>query len=73
MNNKQKEFIKELKNLLSKYKAEIGWKCDDSTDFYGIIDDRMYIHLMGEKKDIEIKSMYIDGYCLNEVEKENEK
>lgn len=38
MTVKQKEFLKEFKDLLLKYNADIGWTCDDCSDTYGLID-----------------------------------
>lgn len=56
---KQKEFLKELKNLFIKYNAYIGWTCDDCSDTYGLYDDHLYITMYGQK-DIDFKTNGID-------------
>ncbi|RLA81568.1 MAG: hypothetical protein DRG78_09040 [Epsilonproteobacteria bacterium] len=43
--SKIKEFKKELKVLLGKYDAEIGFDASDSNGFYTIYDEHMYIEI----------------------------
>lgn len=36
MNEKQKEFVQKLNNLLKEYNASIGFTCSSCSDTYGI-------------------------------------
>lgn len=47
---KQQVFLKELRDLLLKYNAEIGWNHDECR-----MEDNMYISMLGQK-DIDIYS-----------------
>lgn len=75
MTIKQKEFLKEFKELLLKYNADIGWTCDDCSDTYGLYNDHLYISMYGQK-DIDFESNAIDitdiNYLLKEGDEENE-
>lgn len=75
MTIKQKEFLKEFRELLIKYHAEIDWTCDDCSDTYGLCDDHLYISMYGQK-DIDFKYNGIDitdiDYLLKEGDEENE-
>ena len=46
--NKAKEFLKELGELLKKYHAEIGFTCADCSDTYGIYDPKISV-VVGNK------------------------
>lgn len=59
MTVKQKEFLKEFKDLLLKYNADIGWTCDDCSDTYGLYNDHLYISMLGQQ-DIDLLSNSID-------------
>lgn len=52
LTTKQIDFLEELKELLLKYDATIGWVCDETSDTFGIIDEKMYINIWGQKDDI---------------------
>ena len=39
--DKKVEFLKELKDLLIKYHATIEFDCGDSSDLYGIYDEKI--------------------------------
>lgn len=75
MTIKQKEFLKEFKELLLKYNADIGWTCDDCSDTYGLYNDHLYISMYGQK-DIDFESNAIDitdiNYLLKDGDEENE-
>ena len=66
MTTKQKEFLRELKDLLTKYKADIGWTCDDCSDTFGLSGDHLYISMTGQKH-IDLPSIYIDYMELNSI------
>lgn len=71
MTVKQKEFLKEFKDLLLKYNADIGWTCDDCSDTYGLYDDHLYISMLGQQ-DIELSSNSIDYKDLDDLYKRAE-
>lgn len=71
MTVKQKEFLKEFKDLLLKYGADIGWTCDDCSDTYGLYNDHLYISMMGQKN-IHLFGSYIDYNELDELYKKAE-
>lgn len=71
MTVKQKEFLKEFKDLLLKYNADIGWTCADCSDTYGLYDDHLYISMLGQK-DIDLCSNSIDYNDLDELYKRAE-
>lgn len=39
----KEKFLKELKELLTKYSAEISFKCGDGSDTHGLYDERIEI------------------------------
>ena len=39
--NREEEFLKRLKELLSEFNASIVWNCSDSSDLHGIYRQRM--------------------------------
>lgn len=45
----KKEFLGKLKALLKEYNACIGFKCDPSSDTYGLYGAGMYVMADGEK------------------------
>lgn len=47
--NKKIEFLKELKDLLIKYHATLGFDCDDFSDLYGIYDEKIIARIDNEK------------------------
>ena len=53
MTIKQMLFLKEFKDLLLKYNANIGRTCDDCSDTYGLYNDHLYISMYGQK-DIDL-------------------
>lgn len=66
MTIKQKEFLKEFKDLLLKYNVEIGWTCDECSDTYGLYNDHLYISMLGQK-DIDLFGSGIDYRELDEL------
>lgn len=48
MSNKSDDFLAELKALLEKYNADIGFTCDDGSDTYGITGEGMTIDIDDE-------------------------
>lgn len=71
MTVKQKEFLREFKELLLKYDAYIGWTCDDCSDTYGLYNDHLYISMLGQK-DIDLYYNSIDYNDLDELYKKAE-
>lgn len=71
MTVKQKEFLREFKDLLLKYNADIGWTCADCSDTYGLYDDHLYISMFGQE-DIDLYSNSIDYNDLDELYKRAE-
>lgn len=57
-----KNFKKELKELLKKYNATIGFDCDDCSDLYGIYDEHVYIQANGERERV------VDGWWIDETD-----
>lgn len=72
MTVKQKLFLKEFRDLLLKYNAEIWWTCDDCSDTYGLYNDHLGISILGQK-DIDLPSNGIDYDDLDELYKRAEK
>lgn len=48
MAGKNIEFLKDLKALLEKHNAVIGWRCADSSDMHGIHGQYMYMQIAKE-------------------------
>ena len=71
MTEKQKSFIKEFKDLLLKYNADIDWTCDECSDTYGLYDDHLYISIFGEK-DIDLDSNGVNYKDLDDLYKRYE-
>ncbi len=63
---KQKEFLKELKELFIKYNAYIGWTCDICSDTYGLYNDHLYITMHGQN-DIDFYSTSIDTLEIDDI------
>jgi len=72
MTIKQKEFMKELCDLLLKYNAEISWTYDECSDTFGLVDNHLVISMCGQQNDIEFYGMDIDQYNVFEMIKESE-
>lgn len=68
MTVKQKEFLREFKELLLKYNAYIWWTCADCSNTYGLCDDHLHISMLGQK-DINLYSNSIDYNDLDELYK----
>lgn len=66
MTIKQKEFLKEFKDLLLKYNVEIDWTCDECSDTHGLYNDHLYISMLGQE-DIDLYSNSIDYNDLDEL------
>lgn len=47
--DKKIEFLKELKDLLVKYNATLGFDCDDFSDLYGIYDEKIIARIDGKE------------------------
>lgn len=47
--DKDIEFLKELKDLLIKYNATLGFDCDDFSDLHGIYDEEIIARVNGKK------------------------
>lgn len=71
MTIKQKEFLKEFRDLLLKYGADIGWTCEDCSAKYGLYNDHLYISMLGQK-DIDLFGNSIDYNDLDELYKKAE-
>lgn len=56
-------FKKELKELLEKYNAAIGFECADCSDLQGVYDERIVVTVIDGKKEKEIMS--INGYYID--------
>lgn len=54
-----KNFKAELKTLLAKYDAEIGFTASDGSDFYGLSGEKLVVTLKGKKE-----SKLTGGYWL---------
>ena len=55
MENKEsntEDFKRELKQLLKKYHASIGFDCSESSDLYGVHGEYMYIRKGKEKETV---------------------
>ena len=63
---KQKEFLKELRDLLLKYDAEIYWDCDECSDTYGLVNDRLVVNMIGQKEEINLVGS-IDHYDIDNI------
>ena len=46
------DFKRELKQLLKKYRASIGFDCGSGSDTHGLYDDHMYIRIGEETEKI---------------------
>ena len=57
--SKKAEFLKELKKLLKTYSVSIGFKVSDSSDTYGLSDERMVVT---QSKDTWLT---VDGWHLS--------
>ena len=60
MNEKEKAFLKELKELLKKYNASIGFSVGKSSDTYGLYDEKMTIDV--DKNNI----INVDGWAFDQ-------
>ena len=67
LTTKQKEFLKELRDLLLKYNAEIYWTCDECSDIYGLVDDRLVVDMVGQENDIDLSIGCIDKYNIEYI------
>ncbi len=61
--NKVKEFKKELKALLKKYNATIGFSVGDGSDTHGLYDERIEVDL-SDKPEILAHGWGVDQYDL---------
>jgi hypothetical protein len=50
--NNMENFKRELKQLLEKYSATIGFNCGPASDTHGLYDEHMYIRIGEETKKI---------------------
>ena len=48
-NDKVKAFLNDLKVLLAKHKADIGFDCGDGSDLYGLYDEHVTAEIDGTK------------------------
>ncbi len=62
MKRNEKEFKAELKALLLKYNADIGFDCSDSSDTMGIYGERIVARL-GEGREEETIHL-VHGWCV---------
>jgi hypothetical protein len=56
-------FKKELKDLLEKYNASIGFECADCSDLHGVYEERIVVSVSDGRKETEILS--VDGYYID--------
>lgn len=66
MTIKQKEFLKDLRELLIKYNAEIEWTCDECSDTFGLSGDHLYISMHGQD-DIDLSGLCVDACVLGDL------
>ena len=65
---KQKEFLKELRDLLLKYEAEIYWTCDEwCSDTSGLIGERIVVDMAGQKNGIEFEPACVYKYDIDKM------
>jgi len=43
MTDRDKEFLRKLKELMEEYNASVGFTCSDGSDTYGLYDDHLEI------------------------------
>ena len=72
MTIKQREFMKELYDLLLKYNAKISWTCDEFSDIFWLVGDHLIISMCGQQNDIEFYGLDIDKDNVLEMIKESE-
>ena len=60
-------FLKELRDLLSKYKASIGFTCDASSDTYGLSGDGMAIDMFDDITKKEIRILQTDTWWIDTI------
>lgn len=56
-------FKKELKELLEKYNATIGFECADCSDLHGVYEERIVVSVSDGRKEKEILS--VNGYYID--------
>ncbi len=56
------DFKKELKALLDKYKAEIGFDCDECSDLHGVTGEHMYVRV-GDREE-KFDTWSLEGFDL---------
>ena len=56
-------FEKELKELLEKYNATIGFECADCSDLHGVYEERIVVTVSDGRKEKEILS--VNGYYID--------
>ena len=56
-------FKLELKELLEKYNASIGFECADCSDLHGVYEERIVVTVSDGRKEKEILS--VDGYYID--------
>ena len=56
-------FKKELKELLEKYNATIGFECADCSDLHGVYEERIVVTVSNGRKEKEILS--VNGYYID--------
>lgn len=54
-------FKQELKELLKKYNATIGFECADCSDLHGVYDERIVVSVK-EKEILSVDGYYIDQH-----------
>jgi hypothetical protein len=53
----------DLKDLLKKYNAQIGFNCSDASDLYGLYEEHIEI-LLGTQVILKVDGWFIDGDLL---------
>lgn len=63
--NKDREFIKELRELLEKYDGSIGFSVGDGSDTHGLYDEKLYIDVRDPKgKFLYRNILEVSGWTL---------
>lgn len=66
-----KDFARELADLLDKYNVTIGWTCSSCSDTYGIYDDRIdFYDYINHTEVIKVDVAWVDAQVLRDLIKD---
>lgn len=71
MSDIQKQFKQELKALLTKYNATIGFDVAPCSDTHGLYDERMVATYHDTDKRVHIELLSVDGWNIDKYEIED--